>query len=363
MYKTTILADHQRGLRRRGGRIVRWLRAGRHTLWFAGSATYDEILDLSEGYVAYSPELDRVAPAGTFELLDVPVRQYAVVRRNGVAVRIVGPGRYLLWQERDPMTATLHSATSLFTDVPADEWSVPGGPERITPVVVHPYDRVVAFVDGVRADVLPTGKHGLNREGKALETLRIDLREQELPIVGQEVMTKDKVSIRVSLTVRFRITKPEQVLETVVNVRDALYTAAQLVARRRIASMTLDALLEGRNEAGADVTDEVKAQAAIWGVELMSIDIKDLVLPGAMKDILNQVLEAEKRAAANVILRREETSATRSLANTAKLMDQNPTLLRLKELESMEKLAETVGSVTVVAGAEQLLGKLLKTAS
>jgi len=358
MYQTLILADHERGLRRRDGRIVRWLGPGRYTRWFAGAATRDEVLDLSAGFVEYTPELERVAPTGAFDLLEVDPRHYAVIRKEGVAVRIVGPGRYLLWQERFAMTASLHGTDPLFTDVRPDEWGIPGAPERILPVLVHPYERVVVFVDGVRAEVLGPGRHGLNRTDRVVEPLRVDLREQELPIVGQEVMTKDKVSIRVSLTVRYRVVSPETVLETVVNVRDALYTAAQLVARRRIAAAALDALLEGRNEAGEDVTGEMRDQARGWGVELLSVDLKDLVLPGAMKDILNQVLEAEKRAAANVILRREETAATRSLANTAKLMDQNPTLLRLKELEAMEKLAENVGEVTVVTGAEQLLGSL-----
>ncbi len=88
------------------------------------------------------------------------------------------------------------------------------------------------------------------------------------------------------------------------------------------------------------------------------MDLKDVVLPGEMKTLLNQVIEAEKRAAANVILRREETAATRSLANTAKLLESNPTLLRLKELESWKEIAATVGNVTVVASPQQLLGQL-----
>jgi len=82
--------------------------------------------------------------------------------------------------------------------------------------------------------------------------------------------------------------------------------------------------------------------------------VKDVVLPGEMKALLNRVIEAEKEAAANVILRPEETAATRSLANTAKVMADNPVLLRLKELESLKGIAEEVGEVRLVMGSDSL---------
>lgn len=358
MFRTLILADHERGLRRRAGRVVRWLGPGRHTLWFgrAGS-TFDERIDLSAGVVPYTPELAAVAPDGAFQTLEVGPREFAVVRRDGVAVRALGPGRYLLWQERERITASLHSVEPTFTDVPRAEWEV--APAWIRWVTVQPYERVVLFVDGAPAEVLEPGRHGLNRAGREqIDVRRVDLREQELVVAGQELMTRDKVSIRVSLTLRYRVVSPETTIGAVVDLSGALYTTVQLAARRRIAASTLDQLLEGRNEAGADLAAGVAELVSTWGVALTSLDLKDIVLPGAMKEILNQVLEAEKRAAANVILRREETAATRSLANTAKLMDQNPTLLRLKELETVERLAGQVGDLTVVASADQLLGTL-----
>ena len=84
-----------------------------------------------------------------------------------------------------------------------------------------------------------------------------------------------------------------------------------------------------------------------------------MILPGEMKTILNQVVEAEKVAQANLIRRREETAATRSLLNTARLMEENPTLLRLKELETLEKVTEKVGSLTVYGGLEGVLKNMV----
>ena len=90
--------------------------------------------------------------------------------------------------------------------------------------------------------------------------------------------------------------------------------------------------------------------------------MKDVILPGEMKEILNQVVQAEKAAQANVIKRREETAATRSLLNTAKLMEESPTLLRLKELETLEKVTEKIDKLTVFGGLEGVLSNLVKLA-
>ena len=237
------------------------------------------------------------------------------------------------------------------------EWALVS-PAILTPVIVEPHERVILFVDGIQAEILGPGRHGIHTEGRTVSMIRMDLREQELQITGQDMMTADKVSVRINLLVRYRITDPEQVVRSVPDLHDALYSAAQLASRRNIAATSLDALLEGRNTLGETLLDAIQAQARAWGVELLSFDLKDLILPGPIKEILNQVLQAEKRAAANVILRREETAATRSLANTAKLLDQNPTLLRLKELETMERLAQSVGPITVLAAPDQLLSAL-----
>ena len=103
----------------------------------------------------------------------------------------------------------------------------------------------------------------------------------------------------------------------------------------------------------------VKALAE-FGIKLESLGVKDIVLPGEMKDILNQVVQTEKAAQANVIKRREETAATRSLLNTAKLVDENPILLRLKEIEALEKVVEKVDRISVYDGLDGLMKDTVK---
>ena len=128
----------------------------------------------------------------------------------------------------------------------------------------------------------------------------------------------------------------------------------QLAARQFLSGGTLDELLEGREAMTRFLEEDAMPKALRFGVRIERVGVKDVVLPGEMKVLLNRVIEAEKEAAANVILRREETAATRSLANTARVMAEQPVLLRLKELESMKEIASHIHEVRVVVGADGL---------
>ena len=108
------------------------------------------------------------------------------------------------------------------------------------------------------------------------------------------------------------------------------------------------------------VTAFVRAKLSAFGLELDAAGVKDIVLPGEMKTILAKVVEAEKSAEANAIRRREETAATRSLLNTAKVMEDNPVALRMKELETLERVAERIDKITVFGGLDQVLNGLVK---
>jgi len=147
-------------------------------------------------------------------------------------------------------------------------------------------------------------------------------------------------------------------LQKAANARDSLYLAVQLAARDYVAGVTLDELLEGRDALTRYLEHLVLPKAAELGLRVERVGVKDVVLPGEMKTLLNRVIEAEKEAAANVILRREETAATRSLVNTARLMADQPVLLRLKELEAMKEIASQIKEVRIVVGSENLKGLL-----
>jgi regulator of protease activity HflC (stomatin/prohibitin superfamily) len=182
----------------------------------------------------------------------------------------------------------------------------------------------------------------------------VDMRRVQAAIVGQELMTRDKVTLRLSLTVEFAVEDAALASHATSNVKDAIYLVVQLAARQFVSGVTLDELLEGRDAMTRFLEEDAMPKALRFGVRIERVGVKDVVLPGEMKVLLNRVIEAEKEAAANVILRREETAATRSLANTARVMAEQPVLLRLKELESLKEIASHIHEVRVVVGADGL---------
>jgi regulator of protease activity HflC (stomatin/prohibitin superfamily) len=206
--------------------------------------------------------------------------------------------------------------------------------------------------------VLKPGLTAYWKYQRVLRVEQVDLRLQTMEVAGQEILTRDKVSLRVNLTALWQVTDAVKARATVSSFVDYVYKELQFALRAAVGTRTLDELLTDKGVIDREVAaSAVKLEAS--GLAVRSVGVKDIILPGEMKTILNQVVEAEKVAQANLIRRREETAATRSLLNTARLMEENPTLLRLKELETLEKVTEKVGSLTVFGGLEGVLKSMV----
>ena len=179
-------------------------------------------------------------------------------------------------------------------------------------------------------------------------------------MTGQEVLTKDRIGIRANVTAVYRIADPAKAVSVAANLRDYLYKELQFALREAVGVRTLEEVLGDKQGINAAVAERLVPTLVEAGIELPSVGIKDIILPGDVRELMNRVIEAEKTAQANVIKRREETAATRSLLNTAKLMEDNPILLRLKELEALEKVSEKVGNVIVGSGMDGVLDDLVR---
>lgn len=356
--KNFIIRDTERGLLIRDGRMVDWLEPGKHPVWDWLSDVSVEMLNLEVPFSVYRPEVAEVAPSEAWTELSVRQHEVAVIRVDGIAKFGVRAGRYMLWQLRYKVEASVYDLRPLNPDIPRDDWDkIPSDMVRLE--TVHSYERLLAYEDGEKARVFSRGNFILSKVMRNLSIERIDLRESERQIVGQEVMTADKVTLRLTAILKYRIVDAELAVESVQDLNEALYTEVQMAVRREVAGHRLDHLLEARKEVSESMLAQVKSRVSSWGIEVIAVDVKDIVLPGDMKALLNRVIEAEKQAAAQVILRREETAAVRSQANTAKMLDASPTLRRLKELEAVKEIASSIDQLTLVAGSGDLVDRLV----
>jgi len=216
------------------------------------------------------------------------------------------------------------------------------------------------WIDGRIERLLPPGSYAFWKFNRNVSVELVDLRLQAAEVSGQEILTRDKVALRLNLSATWRYTDVLKAWTQLQKPADHLYRELQFGLRAAVGTRTLDELLENKAVIDEVVTAQVKTRLAGFGLALEGVGVKDIVLPGEMKTILAQVVEAGKSAEANVIRRREETAATRSLLNTAKVMEDNPVALRLKELETLERVAERIDRISVFGGLDQVLNGLVK---
>lgn len=216
-------------------------------------------------------------------------------------------------------------------------------------------------VNGKLEEVLTPGSYGFWKYHRNIVVKHIDLRLQNLEVSGQEILTKDRVSLRLNLSTAYKVDDPQLAYSKLADFGDYLYRELQLQLREAVGTKTLDQLLNDKDALNQVIADGIRQRVGEYGISVKSVGVRDIILPGDMKIILNQVVEAEKAAEANLIKRREETAATRSLHNTAKVMEGNPTLMRLKELEVLEKITERIGNLNVYSGLEGVMKDLVKT--
>ena len=225
------------------------------------------------------------------------------------------------------------------------------------------FEKGLKYVNGKFEGILEPGRHAFwNHQNARITVNVLATRVQQLKIEGQELMTRDKVTLRLTLTAEYAPADAPTTVHAVADVKEALYLAVQLAAREFVAGVTLDELLEGRDALARYLEAQVLPRAETFGIRLHRVGVKDVILPGEMKTLLNKVIEAEKAAAANVIMRREDAAATRNMAQTARVIAENPVLMRLKELETLKDVAEKIDEIKLVVGAEGLQ-KLFSTGS
>jgi len=362
-----VVKDDERAFLISNGRFVRLLGPGRFRRFDPNGSLNAEIVNVVRTEIAPEKALllkkdwPHVAEEH-FQFVPTGADEVAIVSLDGAATHVLRPNTTrVFWK-----TVTQVDVERINTN---EEFRVQKKHldmldlTHITAVkneIVETHEAGLLSVDGEFKERLPAGRHAFWAVGRTVRIEKVDLRPQPLEVTAQEILTKDRVGIRVTLTAFTKVVDPETAVLKAKDVSNTIYRYIQFAIREAVAKRTLDDILAARDTIDQEVRTFVTERANKLGVEVGEIGVKDVILPGDVRDLLNKVVEAERVAKANLIRRQEETAATRSLLNTAKLMEDNPLLLRLKELEALERLVEKVGRIDLHTGETGGLDALLK---
>jgi regulator of protease activity HflC (stomatin/prohibitin superfamily) len=217
-------------------------------------------------------------------------------------------------------------------------------------VIVFENQRGMKYKDGRFVGVLSPGKHWRVWKSESITT--IDIRVQHTAMQGQEIPSADGVPVKISLAFSYTVVDPNLAIHKVDSYSAALAMHLQIALRNAISSSKVEDLLAGRSELGASIRKEVEPKVKEIGLVLNSADVRDIMVPGELKKIFAQVLKAQKEGLGALEKARGETAALRSLANAAKMIEENPNLLSLRLLQTM---AETRGNTYVLGSSATLV--------
>ncbi|MCA8422857.1 slipin family protein [Burkholderia seminalis] len=374
MWKRHVVKKNERALLMSEGDFVKVLEPGVFKAFdpFKRLSVQTARLDAPLADTALADYLRHDAPdvlARYFVAMDLADDEAGLRYEDDVLVEILAPGtRRLYWRglaahrlERVDLTQDSMLPAALVKRIaqPALRARGVAGLTGVLVAQVPAYHVGVLKIDGKIERLLDAGTSAFWRFNRDIAVELVDLRLQAIEVGGQEILTRDKVALRLNLSATWCYADVLHAFGQLQKPVEHLYRELQFALRSAVGTRSLDELLEDKQSIDAVVIAQVRARLGDSGVDVRSVGVKDIVLPGDMKTILAQVVEAEKSAQANVIRRREETAATRSLLNTAKVMEENPTALRLKELETLERVAERIDRISVFGGLDQVLNGLV----
>ncbi|WP_374489739.1 slipin family protein [Zoogloea sp.] len=304
-----------------------------------------------------------------FDDLSLGEHEAGLLYVDDLLVEILPPGqRVAFWKgsrQRRLLSVDLRDQLSLPSELalqlqqPALRHQALRGQNSVLMAQIPAYHQGILKVDGQVQRLLPPGIEYFWRLRHEVQVELVDTRLQSMEVSGQEILTRDKVNLRINLAANWQYTDVLQAHAALSRPTDFIYRELQFGLRAAVGTRSLDELLENKQILDELISQHMARQLNGLGLVVGSLGVKDIILPGEMKTILSQVVEAQKAAEANVVRRREETAATRALLNTAKVMEDNPIALRLKELETLERVAERIDRISVFGGLDQVLNGLI----
>lgn len=361
--KRILIRSYEKGLLFRDREFRKVLETG--TYWFVDplNKIRVDVVSMRDPWLIHE-DLDVLIKSGDLEkdavVLDLKDNERALVWIDNRFNCVLGPGQYALWKTLREIRHEIVDARKVrFEHADANLIrKAPGAAALLDLSFVEQGFVGVLFQDGRYIDTCKPGQYLFWKDVGKIKFFHVDMREAIVDISGQEIMTADKVTLRINAVVTYRVVDAKTSIMAAEDARQALYREAQLALRAVIGTYALDDLLGGKEAVAAALEQMLWDRAADLGLGIIDLGIRDVILPGEMKELMNKVIEARKAADANLITRREETAAMRSQANTARILENNPTLMRLRELDVLEKIAEK-SKLNVVLGEKGLADRMV----
>jgi len=357
----TRIREHERGLWFRHGNLRRVIDPGAH---WTPTRIWSRKRDRIEVYSTLALQFEHALLEtlvrhedlrAQLEVVELNDAQRALVWKDGRLARVLSPGLYAFWRGAgDVRVDVIEATTEPFEHGRIETIIRHADSGQLMQIVgVEPGERALLYVNGRLTRELGPGRYVFWKGVGAIQFRGVDLRERVHDVAGQEIMTRDMVTLRVNLVVVYRVVDLQRSVAVSADFEQAIYRDSQLALRASVGARKLEELLAGKEAVSDEVAGALRQRAGEFGVEVRSVGLRDIILPGDMKTILNRVIEAEKQAQAELIRRREETASARSQANTAKLLEQSPTLTRMRELELLRDILAGA-KATIVLGQGDL---------
>lgn len=357
-----IINENQRGLLFKDGKFLKMLVPGKYI--FFNNEKKVVVVNTSEEFKLTGYDLSiflrNEELAKQLAVVDVKDETLVLHYINGKFSDCLQSGKYAYWtifdqhefKEIDIKNPEVDESISkfIFTYIPR---------KYFFKIEVAQYQKARLYFDQKYIKLLDEGTYYFWNNGTKIEVGFADTRLMQMDIAGQEILTLDKVALRINFVCHYKIMDYVKIYTEIDDFEQQMHVTLQLALREYIGKYRLDEILENKEQISKFAYQKLKEKEEDYFIKVVDAGVKDVILPGEIRDIMNTVLIAEKKAQANVITRREEVASTRSLLNTAKLMEENQTLYKLKELEYLEKICENVGSISVSGGTD-LLSQLTK---
>ena len=337
------------GLVFKNGNYQKVITAGTYWLQFSQHVTVYNLTEKFHAQIASEILLQDVTLANMLDVIDIKDTEIVLMFQKGNFKAVLEAGQHLFWKGLIERTFTRIDLSKIEVTEIKDK-NLLGNyklANYLKTFEILEYEKAILLIDDKFERILESGVYRFWRNATSIKISKVDMRQLQLEIAGQELLTKDKAAIRINFYTQYKVVDIKKAILDNKDFEKQLYIAMQLKLRAFVGNYTLDELLDQKENIANAVFENIKDTVQTLGIQVLYCGIRDVILTGEMKDIMNQVLIAQKKAQANIITRREETASTRSLLNTAKLMEENEMLYQLKEMEYVEKIAEKIGEITV----------------